>query len=143
MGRRKRTPEENFLSHVDKQDIHWMWTGAIGGSSKTYGVFSVVDEDGDRITKMAHKWSYLLFVGPVPDGYEVDHLCKVRLCVRPDHLEAVTQEENNRRKRRPYCSHGHAMTEDNIDYDARGNVSGCKECHRAAVRRQYAKRTGR
>ena len=126
-------PEKLFLSHVDKQEEHWLWTGATGGSSNTYGVFTVVF-DGERQTKMAHVWSYLFYVGDIPDDYEVDHKCKIRLCVRPQCLEAVTQEENNKRKRREFCRNGHKQT-DEVVYWYKGKRNGCRICRYDAVKR--------
>lgn len=133
-------PERLFLSHVDKQQEHWLWTGAKGGSSNTYGIFTVVF-DGQRTTKMVHVWSYLYYIGDIPDDYEVDHKCRVRLCVRPhpEHLEAVTQEENNRRKRKKSCKNGHELTEENLYY-SKGRVHGCKKCRREAFLRWKEKR---
>lgn len=69
----------------------WHWTGAV----QTYGVFAATS----RSKVKAHRWSFEHFVGPIPDGHTVDHLCQVQRCVNPAHLEAVTQAENNRRSR--------------------------------------------
>ena len=61
---------------------------------------------------LAHRASYEAFIGPIPDGLTIDHLCRVHACVRPDHLEAVTRSENARREanaRRPTtCRAGHS-----------------------------------
>lgn len=85
------TIPERFEVKVDKASPGgcWLWTGANNGR---YPVF----QKGGRY---AHRWSYEHHVGPIPEGYEVDHLCRVTLCVNPAHLEAVTPQENKRRAR--------------------------------------------
>lgn len=73
-------------------------------------------------TMVAHRVAYMLQVGPIPDGYEVDHLCHNTGCINPAHLEAVTQEENLRRRDehngigeyRTHCPYGHEMSGDNL-----------------------------
>lgn len=81
---------------VPDEDGCWLWTGTCRANG--YGSFSVRRE-GDRWGKTtAHRWAYIDQVGPVPDGHEVDHLCRRRDCVRPDHLEAVPLQENRRRR---------------------------------------------
>jgi HNH endonuclease len=84
----------------------------------------------------AHRWSYAHFVGPIPDGYEVDHLCMVTWCVRPDHLEAVPPEENLRRQAaaRTHCKNGlHEWVPENIRTDKKGNH--CRPCEQATRKR--------
>jgi hypothetical protein len=78
--------EDRFWAKVNKTDTCWLWTGALGGAG--YGVFSF-----ERTLIRAHQF----LAGKAPDGMVWDHLCQVRTCVRPDHLEAVTQSENARR----------------------------------------------
>lgn len=68
----------------------WLWTLSVGGPG--YGNAW----DGERV-RTAHRYAYTWIVGPVPDGLVLDHLCKVRRCVNPAHLEPVTQGENMRR----------------------------------------------
>lgn len=66
------------------------WRGTVG--SHGYGQF------GDRGRHfLAHRWSYEYLVGPIPAGLHLDHLCRNRICINPEHLEPVTQAENNRR----------------------------------------------
>lgn len=76
-------------------------------------------------------------IGPIPEGYDVDHVCQVIACVRPhpDHLEAVTPLENQRRRRLPYCGHGHAFTTENT-YTWPDGRRECRTCR--AERRRAA-----
>lgn len=73
----------------------WLWRGA--RNHKGYGIVATVRSDGTKTTVAAHRVSYLMYIGEIPAGYEVDHLCRVRLCVNPLHLELVTPDENKRR----------------------------------------------
>lgn len=86
----------------------WPWVGAITASTG-YGKINVGTVDGKKIARTAHRVIYELLIGPILAGLHIDHLCRVRHCVRPDHLEAVTQGENNRRAwaaKREGLSHG-------------------------------------
>lgn len=133
--------ERRFWSKVNKTETCWLWTGGRGGHG--YGSFET-RENGKRRTWGAHRWLYERVVGPVPDGLELDHLCRVRHCVRPDHLEAVTSRENVLRgvapsavnARRTHCIHGHQFTADNI-YVAKGRWRQCRTCTLAAQNAKY------
>jgi hypothetical protein len=70
----------------------WLWVGAL--TSQGYGQMRGMNH---RVTR-AHRVAYELFKGPIPEGLYIDHLCRVRCCVNPDHLEAVTQFVNMARK---------------------------------------------
>ncbi len=81
---------ERFLAKIDRSDLDgcWIWTGALDRGG--YGLFK-------SRQVMAHRFAYELWVGPIAEGLHIDHLCYVRPCVNPAHLEPVTQAENNRR----------------------------------------------
>lgn len=110
-----RLPAPDPMSLLAKQeDGCWLWMGPRKVSG--YGVLR-----SKRAGHGAHRVFYDLFVGPIPEGMEIDHLCRVPSCVNPDHLEAVTPEENRRRSLSPMghmlrtntCKRGHEMTPEN------------------------------
>lgn len=90
--------------------------------------------DGEK-TIGAHIWSHLRWVGEIPEGYQVDHLCKQTRCVRPEHLEAVTPQENTLRSNSPaainarktHCPQGHEYSEENT-YRPPSGGRKCRAC---------------
>lgn len=120
-GRSKSGPRATaarIQKHVDKTGpvvvaefgVCWRWTGALDPDG--YGQVSVAGK-----TKQAHFASWEAVNGPVPEGHELDHLCRVRCCVNPDHLEAVTHSENVRRAvaAQKVEKRGGAGTVDNVE----------------------------
>jgi len=101
--------EERFWAKVEKTETCWLWTAYQDGGG--YGQFRV---NGHGI--LAHRFAYELLIGPIPAGLTLDHLCRVRHCVNPAHLEPVSQRENTLRgesfaaqeARRTHCHKGHA-----------------------------------
>lgn len=93
------TPLERFLAKIEVQGAApggcWLWTGARAGTGYAY---MQRGRRGEGLVR-AHRWSYEHFVGPIPEGLDLDHLCRVRHCVAPHHLEPVTRSENLYRKR--------------------------------------------
>jgi hypothetical protein len=101
MARRGRVPKpeaERFWPQVDFDGPGgcWLWTGQANKGG--YGAFSVGSRyDGNRRGVRAHRWAYEALVGPIPEGLQLDHLCRNPPCVNPAHLEPVTHAENMRR----------------------------------------------
>lgn len=89
--------EERFWAKVQKTDGCWLWLGRRSGKKKSYGEMLVRPPRRGRRTMPAHRVAYTLFVGQIPVARVIDHLCRQTLCVRPDHLEAVTSSENGKR----------------------------------------------
>lgn len=128
-----------FVAKIDRaqEPPCWIWTGAPSGPGANhgdgYGLFSL---RGRRL--WAHRMSYELYVGPIPDGMQIDHLCRVRMCVNPAHPEAVTQRENLRRgsASRTHCRRGHAL-------DGGGTCSTCERqrSERASARKRARRQT--
>jgi len=127
---------ERFMAKVEITDSCWNWTASVGGHG--YGQFSV-KKDGKWGPQLAHRVSYELHIGPIPEGLQIDHLCRNKSCVRPDHLEPVTQRVNILRSDAPSavahrtdtCKRGHNLT------DARVRSNGAREC-RACSRERWA-----
>jgi hypothetical protein len=115
-----------LLNTKADEDGCLLWQGSL--DRKGYGKTRFQGVNG-----YCHRFAYALSNGPIPDGYEVDHLCFKPGCINPEHLEAVTRDENLRRRRnhgsiQGFCKHGHPRKpEDRI----------CLECKRAGVRRWH------
>lgn len=118
---------DRFWAKVDRTGEHWLWTGCV---VRRYGQFG---------RTRAHRYAYELLVGPIPPGYQLDHLCRTPLCVRPDHLEPVTPRENTlrgngptaRHARKTHCIRGHALVGDNVYHTPhRPNGRECWTCKR-------------
>ncbi|WP_280412563.1 HNH endonuclease signature motif containing protein [Nocardia asiatica] len=137
--RMKLTVEKEalFWSKVDKSGECWLWTK--GTFDCGYGAFWVPPQN-----RAAHIVSYNLLVGAVPSGLQLDHLCRVRKCVNPAHLEPVTCRENLLRGEtyaavnaaKTHCPKGHPYSADNTRITAQG-LRACRTCERARLRRTY------
>lgn len=121
---------------VDAKTGCWLWTGHVSKISG-YGQFW----DGIKVVG-AHVFSFVTFKGPLPKGKEPDHLCRVRRCVNPAHLEAVTRRENllrgdtipARKAAQTHCEHGHPFKGKNL-YRARNGTRQCRICRRDGYRK--------
>lgn len=127
--------EARFMSRVKKvrrrDRMCWEWQGSC--NAKGYGWFWA-----DGKNHRAHRWAYEHYVGPVPEGLQLDHLCRNTKCVRPSHLEPVTGAVNEQRKAEanPTCRRGH-----DAEYQRRRKTDGKRYCAICA-NASYWKRKG-
>ncbi len=123
---------ERFISPEPMSGC-WLWTGAI--KSNGYAVVAV-----KRKAHHAHREVFIATKGGIPAGLDLDHLCRVRSCVNPDHLEPVNRETNVRRGicglvnaarqlSKTHCPQGHPYVGDNLYMNDKGGRE-CRACHR-------------
>ena len=126
----------------------WLWQGSFNEDG--HGVFTVYLPPNSEVRKrkrVAHRLMYELTIGEVDPILTLDHLCRVRACVNPAHMEPVTRVENILRgvgptaanARKSKCLHGHDLTEDNIYRNRRGNRH-CRECALRRAREQKVRK---
>lgn len=147
---RSTTPLQRFEARVCKDESGcWLW-------------LAYTNQDGygrsrwEGRLQMAHRISWQVHRGPIPGGLEIDHLCKVRRCVNPDHLELVTHYENVQRTVNPslaerplapgarlhlreICRNGHMLTPENLRISKTGHPS-CRACSVESTRRWRAEK---
>jgi hypothetical protein len=140
---------ERFIERVPESGC-WIWIGVCFPNG--YGRVCV-QRNKKRRAFMAHRVVYQTYVGPIPIGLDIDHLCRVRCCVNPSHLEPVTRRLNLERggilaglraraaamNAATVCSRGHQMTPENTYIYPSGRHRACKECMRS-LNREWVRR---
>ena len=127
---------DHFMSKVEKTDSCWLWKGTI--DRKGYGQYTIPRSGGKKVG--AHRYAYQIFKGMIPQGREPDHLCRVRHCCNPEHLEAVTRSENLRRglvghkiaeiqRLKTHCPQRH-LYDDTNTYRNPDGKRVCRQCAR-------------
>lgn len=130
--------DDRFWSKVDASGDCWEWTAATAG--RGYGHLVVAGVD-----RYAHRVAWEMLVGPIPEGLQLDHLCRNIRCVNPDHLEPVTRQENIRRAfprrgvnhrnaQKTHCKRGHLLAGSNL---VPAEHRYCRECRNLRDRREY------
>lgn len=111
----------------------WIWHGSVTGSG--YGELKIIASRQGTVKSSPHRFSFIYFIGAIGPELEVDHLCRNRLCASPLHLEAVSLQENRRRRSdaQTHCKNGHEFTPENT-YAPSGRRS-CRICLRENQRR--------
>ena len=149
-GKRNCTFAERFEANVIRSDGCWVWSGRT--NKHGYHMTRIKAR-----TVLVHRCAYELFVGPIPEGKQLDHLCRNRACVNPFHLEPVTSRENWMRGVAPSrenltkakCKYGHVLSGDNLILRTDNAPEGrkyrqCKTCRatKAAAWRQKMIKAG-
>lgn len=125
--------EERLANGFDlTEDGCWQWQASLGADG--YGRIQIA-----KVSHRAHRLMWEYVVGPIPEGLQIDHLCRNRACVNPDHLEPVTQRQNILRGESPsarhaiktHCPQGHAYSVDNT-YVSPAGQRFCRTCRRAS-----------
>ena len=140
-----RSVEKRFWEKVDKsggEDACWPWQGVVHPTTG-YGHFSVSHSH----LMPAHRMSYKLAIGEITHGMTIDHLCRIRRCVNPAHLEMVTHRVNllrgetlaARNAAKTHCPQGHPYNDVNT-YRMRNGGRGCRQCRAEADRKSREKR---
>lgn len=131
MSVQRRSTEDLLATQTVREGECWNFTGGLDRDG--YGRAFLNGKQG-----RAHRIVYEALVGPIPKGLVIDHLCRNRRCVNPDHMETVTIAENVRRgdnvvalnPTKTHCPQGHPYSGENLYYDPRG-WRGCKACRNA------------
>lgn len=136
-------PIERFYRHTVREGSCLIWTSTFAGTKSRRPQFRATTKMSEPKV-YAHRWIYEQVVGPIPEGYEIDHTCKDGRCVEVAHLEAVPPAVNQSRERQVLCTRGlHDLgSPENCRWDNKGRRRGCIQCKRAATAARYRRNKG-
>lgn len=123
------TLKKRIRNNYIKVNDHWIVEKYTNGYGRLYA---------HGKTWLAHRISYEVFVGPIPEGMEIDHVCRVTNCIQPTHLEPVTRAENMKRAQKTVCKRGHPLSGKNIS-----TSNGTRQCLKCRAIREAKRRARR
>lgn len=149
MGRSRLSVRDRIIAQTSVNPETGCWEWLCGATADGYGRMRVTKAHKVHEVMFTHRAAYEEWVGPIPEGLVIDHLCRNPTCCNPAHLEPVTQTENVLRGESPsnafrvttHCIWGHAFTPENTYLDKRGRY--CRACRKRRNAESLARKKAR
>lgn len=137
---RTSSTAESFELRIQRMPTCWIWTGATNeGTARPGHAYGTIWLQDEKRNELVHRYAYERWVGPLVDGMQIDHTCKVKLCANPAHLEQVTGSVNQQRTLTNTCRRGHPRVPGNY----RITKTGSHQCYVCARMTKKTKRSAR